>query len=145
MPELSISGLAHAIMNPRLQRTAAGSANSPAASFLRSGSPRSVRQTQSPALDMVVQGMCRFAGVAFTSDMIDRRTEAAGAVVRSDESWKASVSKPIRSAAEDKFDELSTPSRRRTSSRDSSGSISEWACFGKNYKFARRSRLPPHS
>jgi hypothetical protein len=50
--------------------------------------------------------MCRFAGVEFSCDMIDRCAEAAGAVVGSTESRKADVFKPIRSAAEDKFDQL---------------------------------------
>ena len=56
--------------------------------------------------EAVVQEMCGFAGLAFSRDMIDRRAEAAGAVVRGAESWKADVLKPIRSAAEDKFDQL---------------------------------------
>jgi hypothetical protein len=56
--------------------------------------------------EAVVQEMCGFAGLAFSRDMIDRRAEAAGAVVRSAEPWKADVFKPIRSAAEDKFDEV---------------------------------------
>jgi hypothetical protein len=38
--------------------------------------------------------------------MIDRRAEAAAAVIRGAESWKADVLKPIRAAAEDKFDRL---------------------------------------
>ena len=38
--------------------------------------------------------------------MIDRRAEAAGAVVRGAKSWKADVLKPIRSAAEDKVGQL---------------------------------------
>jgi hypothetical protein len=56
--------------------------------------------------EAVVQEMCGFAGLAFSRDMIDRRAEAAGAVVRGAESWKADVLKPIRSAAEDKFGQL---------------------------------------
>jgi len=36
----------------------------------------------------------------------NRRAEAAAAVIRGAESWKADVLKPIRAAAEDKFDRL---------------------------------------
>jgi hypothetical protein len=56
--------------------------------------------------EAVVQEMCGFAGLVYSRDMIDRRAEAAAAVIRGAESWKADVLKPIRAAADDKFDRL---------------------------------------
>jgi Sulfotransferase family len=54
----------------------------------------------------VVHEACHFLGLPFTHHMIDRRVEAASAVVTAGEPWKADVLTPIRSATEDKFERL---------------------------------------
>ena len=62
--------------------------------------------------EAVLQEICSFAGLAFSRDMIERRAEAAAAVVRGAESWKADVLKPLRPAPDDKFDELFDPAQK---------------------------------
>ena len=54
----------------------------------------------------VAEEVCRFAGLPFSRDMIDRRAEAASTVVTAGEPWKADVLTPMRSSAPDKFNEL---------------------------------------
>ena len=54
--------------------------------------------------EAVAQEICNFSGLAFSRDMIERRAQVAGSMIRGDEPWKADVLKPIRSA--DKFDLL---------------------------------------
>jgi sulfotransferase family protein len=62
--------------------------------------------------EAVLEDVCRFAGLPFTRDMIDRRLEAAGRVVTSREPWKADVLTPMRFVVEDKFNELLTADQK---------------------------------
>jgi hypothetical protein len=62
--------------------------------------------------EAVLEDVCRFAGLPFTRDMIDRRLEAAGRVVTSREPWKADVLTPMRSVVEDKFSEVFTADQK---------------------------------
>jgi hypothetical protein len=56
--------------------------------------------------EAVLREICTFAGLAFRSEMIERRTEAARAVVTAPEHWKADVLQGLRPAPDDKFDRL---------------------------------------
>ena len=62
--------------------------------------------------EAVMREICRFTGLHFTSQMIDRRAEAASSVIASHEPWKADVLKPIRSAIDDKFERLFDPAQK---------------------------------
>jgi hypothetical protein len=62
--------------------------------------------------EAVLEETCRFMGLRFTRDMIDRRTEAASRLVTAREPWKADVLTPMRSAPEDKFNEVFTADQR---------------------------------
>ncbi len=56
--------------------------------------------------EAVMREVCRFAGLPFTLQMLDRRVESARALITTREPWKAEVLAPIRSVIEDKFDRL---------------------------------------
>jgi len=62
--------------------------------------------------EAVVEEVCRFAGLPFRRDMIERRADAASAVVTAREPWKADVLAPMRAAPEDKFNEVFTADQR---------------------------------
>jgi hypothetical protein len=56
--------------------------------------------------EAVVEEVCRFTGLPFSRDMIDRRAEAASTIMTAREPWKADVLTPMRSAPEDKFSKV---------------------------------------
>ncbi len=56
--------------------------------------------------DAVLREICAFAGLPFRPEMIQRRAEAAGAVVCVDEPWKRGVLEPLQPATADKFDRI---------------------------------------
>jgi sulfotransferase family protein len=68
------------------------------------------RLVADPAAAM--QEVCLFAGLPFSRDMIDRRVETAGTLMTAAEPWKADVLAPMRSAAEDKFNEVFNAEQR---------------------------------
>jgi hypothetical protein len=56
--------------------------------------------------EAVVEEMCRFTGLPFSREMIDRRAEAARTVVATGAPWEAEALAEMRPAAEDKFNKL---------------------------------------
>jgi len=60
----------------------------------------------------VLREVCRFAGLQFTRDMIDRRAEHARAIVTAREPWKAEVLERVRSAIEDRFAQVFNAEQR---------------------------------
>jgi sulfotransferase family protein len=56
--------------------------------------------------ERVLREVCRFAGLPFATEMIERRVEAARAIVTEREGWKADVLGEVRLAIEDRFSEV---------------------------------------
>jgi hypothetical protein len=56
--------------------------------------------------EAALREVCRFAGLPFNAQMIDRRVQSAGALITAREPWKAEVLAPIRSVSEDKFERM---------------------------------------
>ena len=51
--------------------------------------------------EAVIEDVCRFAGLPFSREMIDRRAEAASTVVATGEPWKEEALAAMRTVAED--------------------------------------------
>jgi len=56
--------------------------------------------------ETVLREICRFSGLPFRREMIERRAEAARVVVTAAEPWKSEVLEPVRPATDDKFDRV---------------------------------------
>lgn len=61
--------------------------------------------------ESVLHEVCRFAGLAFAPQMIERRIEGARAVVTEREPWKADVFDQVR-AIDDRFNQVFDPAQR---------------------------------
>jgi hypothetical protein len=61
--------------------------------------------------ESVLREVCRFAGLPFTTDMIERRVEGARGVVTEREPWKADVFNQVR-AVDDRFNEVFDAAQR---------------------------------
>jgi hypothetical protein len=56
--------------------------------------------------EAVLRGICEFAGLRFTREMLDRRSEVAPALILEFETWKTRVLEAIPASSESRFDQL---------------------------------------